>query len=100
MEFENISRRSFLKKTTVLTVGVASMTLFSGLVNAETGSGSGAICQINTAYNPNLECEPYNSLFSKCDDVFCEGSKRFGVLCYLDKDGKMTGLASCPPAPN
>jgi hypothetical protein len=34
MDLENISRRSFLKKTTVLTVGVASMTLFSGLVNA------------------------------------------------------------------
>lgn len=34
MEFENISRRSFIKKTTVLTVGVASITLFSGLVNA------------------------------------------------------------------
>lgn len=36
MDIENISRRSFLKKTTVLTVGVASMTLFSGLVNAAT----------------------------------------------------------------
>lgn len=35
MDLENLTRRSFLKKTTVLTVGVASMTLFSGLVNAE-----------------------------------------------------------------
>ena len=35
MEFENLSRRDFLKKTTVLVAGVASVTLFSGLVNAQ-----------------------------------------------------------------
>jgi len=38
MEPENLSRRSFIKKTTVLTVGISSATLFSGLVHADTPS--------------------------------------------------------------
>jgi hypothetical protein len=34
MNFEELSRRSFIKTTTVLAVGVASVTLFAGLAHA------------------------------------------------------------------
>ncbi len=34
MDFEKTSRRSFIKKTTALAVGIASATFFSGIANA------------------------------------------------------------------
>lgn len=52
MDLENISRRSFLKKTTVLTVGVASVTLFSGLVMASDVGGYNGYQY--ACYNPEI----------------------------------------------
>lgn len=34
MDFDHLSRRNFLKKTTVLAVGAANLSMFSGLVTA------------------------------------------------------------------
>jgi hypothetical protein len=41
MSFENTSRRSFMKKTTALAVGISATTLFSGLAHA---TGTSASC--------------------------------------------------------
>ena len=37
MEFENLSRRSFIKRTSVLEVGIAAPVLLTGLANASPG---------------------------------------------------------------
>jgi len=39
MDLQNTTRRSFMKKTTALAVGISATTLFSGLVHAEAVSG-------------------------------------------------------------
>ena len=70
MDFEKLSRRNFLKKTTSLAVGVAGFPLFCGLVNAEESSScvqgsqcpitkrsTGFLILINGALREEHECE-------------------------------------------
>lgn len=105
MDLENISRRSFLKKTTVLTVGVASMTLFSGLVNAATaytcaptgdwyldqaGFGQGhAICWNAGIQYVNSQAEHHDVT---CEKQLCPYYTEAGV--YVEGGGGLT-IAQC-----
>lgn len=71
MNFENVSRRSFLKKTSALAVGIASATIFSGIVNA---ADLTAYCgdPVVTAYwlNPQVGTNGENQCWTEAD---CNG---------------------------
>lgn len=74
MNIEKLSRRSFLKRTTVLTVGIASVTLLSGLVNAEefyyvdNGNIACVTVERDTAEGPYLNRSPLD-VSNKCFSV-------------------------------
>lgn len=57
MEIQNTTRRSFMKKTTALAVGISATTLFSGLVHAEVHSRPGGkSCQAEDLPFTILSC--------------------------------------------
>ncbi len=100
MDFNQLSRRDFLKKTTVLAVGVASVTLFSGLVNA-LGAGYAKLCEsaIITGY---CTISPESSLISTCI-VSCQvsgyGRQTFAAICFEPVDGVPSDQFSDPRPP-
>lgn len=100
MNIEKLSRRDFMKKTTVLTVGIAGMTLFSGLVNAgESYGGTGPVCSpvhrsadVLTIGNANIPIWTCLATGPSCqEDIDCGSMTKFNAdgTAATDKDGKV-----------
>lgn len=89
MDFDKLSRRDFLKKTTVLAVGVASATLFSGLVNAET----------YTSDPDTYKCKKLISLTNACTKEngkwVCQCEDGIVGTCTQEYKGTETATMTC-----
>lgn len=79
MNIEDSSRRSFLKKTVAMTVGVSSLTIFSGLTHATIVKYSnGYSCQWGSDINKESRCD---------GDLMC--------LATLTNDPSQTIVVKC-----
>jgi len=97
MNFENTTRRNFLKKTTALTVGISATTLFSGLAHAAIASGK---CQ-SVLIGEN-GCTMISSILSKCDGGGCEGVSQgtSGTVIYCPEPGTSSTVSKFGPGRN
>lgn len=82
MDLPSSTRRSFMKKTTALAVGISATTLFSGLVYAQGTKSACLIIAMDTG------CEfVNNSNTGRCEG--CSDSDKV-VQCDKDCDGNIT----------
>lgn len=74
MDIDKLTRRSFIKKTSVLTIGISQLTLFSGLVSAK--DDESGYCYINT----------------KAKKGNVSGQERDGFECWMTPNGTIEGI--------
>lgn len=117
MDLENLSRRTFIKRTTVLTVGISTATLFSGLVDAavlEYGKKPSSTCKdADTKGYPakfwyfyptrggkahcykEYKCPTASGGFAYCQEVFTAPANRKGKWHYECDYDTVTGKNKC-----
>ncbi len=70
MDIKNTTRRSFIKKTTALGVGISAATLFSGLVHASGAAssytGTGKSCHNGSIAQTSNQCVTDSSGYWTC----------------------------------
>jgi hypothetical protein len=88
------TRRSFIKRSVVAAVAVSTMTIFSGLVNAQTPAASGTVPAGTCRSGTKTKC---------CSKKF--GSSDHGYTCdtwpgyYCDRSGGNATSGTCPADP-
>jgi hypothetical protein len=92
------TRRSFIKRSVVAAVAVSTMTIFSGLVNAQTPAASGTGTGGQTPCKSGTKTRCCIDKFGTSDNGYtCSGSDSSGYYC--DRNGNNATYGTCPPDP-